>query len=236
MSEWWTYTLQDLLLFSPRVYWRMFELHNRAIWPLQIPALLLGTATLVWVLRPRSWSDRAISVALALLWIWVGWAFLWSRYSTINWAVAYVTPTFALQALLLAWFGGFQGRVRFAVTRSVPGAAAVMLVLYALVVHPFVATMAGRPFEAAEVFGIAPDPTVIATLGLVTMASSPSWAWLLLIVPLAWCMLSWATLHAMGAPEAWIPLISAGLAAAAQIWPSKFEQTLRARIKVSQDR
>jgi hypothetical protein len=30
MSEWWTYTLSDFLLFSPRVYYRLFELHNRA--------------------------------------------------------------------------------------------------------------------------------------------------------------------------------------------------------------
>ena len=35
-----------LLLFSPRVYWRLFELHNEALWPLQVPALLLGAAIL----------------------------------------------------------------------------------------------------------------------------------------------------------------------------------------------
>jgi hypothetical protein len=28
MSEWWTYRPEDFLLFSPRVYWRMFELQN----------------------------------------------------------------------------------------------------------------------------------------------------------------------------------------------------------------
>jgi hypothetical protein len=44
----------------------MFELHNWAIWPLQIPALLLGTAMLVWFVRAGSWSDHAISVVLAV--------------------------------------------------------------------------------------------------------------------------------------------------------------------------
>ena len=29
----WSYRLSDFLLFSPRVYWRMFELHNAALWP-----------------------------------------------------------------------------------------------------------------------------------------------------------------------------------------------------------
>jgi len=39
MSEWWTYRPEDFLLFSPRVYWRLFELHNEALWPAQIAAI-----------------------------------------------------------------------------------------------------------------------------------------------------------------------------------------------------
>ena len=39
MSEWWTYTLSDFLLFSPRTYHRLFELHNVVMTP------HLGTAT-----------------------------------------------------------------------------------------------------------------------------------------------------------------------------------------------
>ena len=78
MSECATYTLQDFLLFSPRVYWRMFELHNQAVWPLQILALLLGAAILVWVVRPHPWSCRAIFAILAVAWMWVAWVFLWS--------------------------------------------------------------------------------------------------------------------------------------------------------------
>ena len=219
MSEWATYTLQDFLLFSPRVYWRMFEPHNQSVWPLQILALLLGAAILVWVVRPHPWSSRAILAILAAAWMWVAWAFLWSRYSTINWAAAYVAPAFGFQALLLGWFAGVRGHLHFEVSRSVSGATGFMLLLYALILHPFLAKFAGRPFAAAEVFGIAPDPTAIATLGLLTMASGRGWARLLLIVPLAWCLVSWATLYTMGAPEAWVPLISTGLAAASQLRP-----------------
>ena len=53
MTEWWTYAPEDFLLFSPRVYWRMFELHNAAVWPSQALALLVGAAILVWVVRPK---------------------------------------------------------------------------------------------------------------------------------------------------------------------------------------
>ena len=36
MSEWWTYTISDFLMFSPRTYYRMLERYNTAIWPGQI--------------------------------------------------------------------------------------------------------------------------------------------------------------------------------------------------------
>ena len=42
MSDWLSYAPQDFLLFSPRVYYRLIELHNEALWPLQVAALALG--------------------------------------------------------------------------------------------------------------------------------------------------------------------------------------------------
>jgi hypothetical protein len=33
---------EDFLLFSPRVYWRMFELHKRRLWPLHVLTLAAG--------------------------------------------------------------------------------------------------------------------------------------------------------------------------------------------------
>lgn len=42
MSEWWTYSLRDFLLFSPHTYYRLFELYNQALWPLHLLALAIG--------------------------------------------------------------------------------------------------------------------------------------------------------------------------------------------------
>ena len=39
MTEWESYRLSDFLLFSPRTYWRLFELHNEALWPLPLLAM-----------------------------------------------------------------------------------------------------------------------------------------------------------------------------------------------------
>ena len=55
MSEWWTYRPEDFLLFSPRVYWRMFELHNAALWPLHVLTLAAGLIIILLIAwRPRS--------------------------------------------------------------------------------------------------------------------------------------------------------------------------------------
>ena len=92
MSEWWTYRPANFLLFSPRVYWRMFELYNAALWPLQVLALAAGLIIILLVAwRPRS-SARWLALLLAIIWIFVGWSFLWSRYAAINWAAADVAP------------------------------------------------------------------------------------------------------------------------------------------------
>ena len=105
MSEWWTYSLTSLLLFSPRTYYRLFELYNLAVWPLQIVALALGLATLVLIRRRPASSGRAVAAMLATCWLFVAWAYLLERYDTINFTARYFAIGFALQAALLIWTG-----------------------------------------------------------------------------------------------------------------------------------
>ena len=113
MSEWWTYRPEDFLLFSPRVYWRMFELHNAALWPLQVLALAAGLVIILLVAwRPRGYA-RWLALLLAILWIFVGWSFLWNRYADINWAAAYVAPAFALEGVLLLVCGPLLNSLAF---------------------------------------------------------------------------------------------------------------------------
>jgi hypothetical protein len=211
MSAWLSYSLEDFLLFSPRVYWRMFELHNRTVWPGQGVALLFGLAVLALLLRPRPWSDWLIAAGLGLAWAWVAWSFLWLRYATINWAIANVAPLFVLEAVMLMLAKGTADRPLFNIDRSVAAGIGLTFYLYALVLLPLVPLIEGRTLRSAEVFAIAPDPTAIATLGLLTLAPVRN-ALLLGIIPAAWCLASWATLHTMGSSLAAIPLAAVGLA------------------------
>ena len=41
------YAIEDFIPFTERVYFRMIELHNETLWPLQVPAVLLGLAAVL---------------------------------------------------------------------------------------------------------------------------------------------------------------------------------------------
>jgi hypothetical protein len=215
MSEWWTYGPEDFLLFSPRVYWRMFELHNAALWPLQPVALAAGVVMMLLVARRPRGHGRWIAFILAVIWAFVAWSFLWDRYATINWAAAYVAPAFGLEALLLLVAGALPDDFTF--DRRGPAASAGYLLLaFALAAQPLLAPLQGRAWTSAEIFGIAPDPTVIGTLGLLLLVRGRLLP-LLLPIALLWCLLSGITLWTLGAPEAWAPFSAAALTLAAMI-------------------
>ena len=208
MPEWWTYRLSDLLLFSPRTYYRMLELYNEAVWPSQFLAVGLGFGILGLLWRPATLQGRVIPAILAALWAWASWAFLWQRYATINWAATYVVPLFVLEALLLAWIGVARQRLSFRAPRDAAGLLGIALFILSLTFYPMLAPLAGRPWRQAEVFGFAPDPTAIATLGLLLLTEGrPRWE--LLVIPMLWCSISGATLWAMGSAEALVPSLAA---------------------------
>jgi Family of unknown function (DUF6064) len=201
MSELWSYGLSDFLLFSPRVYYRLFELHNRALWPAQILTPALGVAILyLLVRRPLNRGHRAIPAILGALWIWIAWAFLWQRYATINWASAYMAPIFVMQGLSLIWIGTVRRALVFAQGREIRDFMGLAILTLSIFVYPVIAPLMGRPWWETEVFGIVPDPTALATLAVLSLSRSRT-RWLLFPIPLLWCAISGATLWVMGAGD-----------------------------------
>ena len=171
--------------------------------------------------RPRAWANCVIPAVLAAAWLCVSVGFLWMHYAAINWVAVYFVPVFVGEALLVFWLGTVRGRLTFAAERGVAGMIGIALYVYALALHPLIALVAGRPLQAAEVVGIAPDPTAIATLGLLSLAARRTGTLPLIIVPIIWCLASALTLRTMGASEGWIPLTAAALAVLLQAWPRR---------------
>lgn len=236
MSEWWTYRLSDFLLFAPRAYYRLFELHNERWWPLPWLTLALGGLVLLpLLLRGSRRALQAAAVLLAAAWVWVGWAFHAERYAGIHWLAPWFAWAFVAQGLLLCVSAAGLAH-RHEAWPAVPRAArglSLGILLVALLGWPLLDLGSGRAWRAAQLFGQAPDPTVAATLALllcwpqrrVPGASkrkalgrglgwgSSMWLW---PIPLAWCAISGATLWAMQAPEAALLPVMALVAVAAR--------------------
>ena len=200
MSEWWTYRLGDFLMFSPATYWRMVANYHRETWPAQLIGLAGGVVAL-WLTTLRdTGAARLQALLLAIAWLWVGWAFHWQRYSTINWAASYLAVAFAAQALML---------VALAFTRRTEVAAAGhgalqttgwLLAVTGLVLYPLIGTWTGQPWNQLEIFGVSAEPTALVSLGLLLASrqQAPRWRhWMLAVIPALSLLAGAATLLAM---------------------------------------
>lgn len=212
MSEWWTYTLSDFLMFSPRVYFRLVERYNQDVWPLQLVFAGAMIAVVIVALRYPSRSRIALPAALAVAWAFCAWQFLLLRYAAINWAAAYAATAFFAQAALLAMLGLRDGPTAPAESRVMRYGGAI-LAAFGIVAYPLLAVLSGRALAAAEVFAVMPDPTSVTTLG-VLLATWRQGYWLLVPIPLFWCVFSGLTLWTMDDAGAWVPALSAVLALA----------------------
>lgn len=225
MSEWWTYTLSDFLLFSPRTYYRLFEIYNAAIWPAQIVALGLGLA--IWALLGRAASrGRVIAAIFAGCWLWVAIAFHAHRFATIHTAAVYFAWAFGLEAALLIWIGIVRGRLAFERPADAASRAGLWIFLFALIVEPLIGPLLGRSWRQVEIFGVAPDPTAVATLGLLLLAEGRR-RWTLFVIPVLWCAITGATLLAIKAPDAWIAPLAAVLAVSLTILQTRVQRQTR---------
>lgn len=220
MSEWWTYRPSDFLMFAPRTWWRLFELHNAAWWPLPPLCVLAGLAWLVWAARRGAAAWRVGAAGMALACAFVGGAFMLPRYATINWAAEGLAVGWFALAAVLAALVVTEARVPPGPPR--PGRwAGGVLCGWACLGHPLLAPAFGRPWTQAEVVGLAPDPTALAVLGVLALLPGGGGGVTRLLrrtataLATAWCVIAVATLATMGAGEAGVLAALTTLAVAA---------------------
>ncbi|MEM8796984.1 MAG: DUF6064 family protein [Pseudomonadota bacterium] len=203
MELWFSYSPSDFLLFSADTYWRLFERVNADLWPLPVVSTAVLLLLMLWVWRGVRGSRTTLFLALAVALFIVSEAFLAARYQPINWAISYLRPLFWVEALGLVaasiWLArpsdGLRHRFGFG-----------FLVLAAF--YPLIGFLAGRPLAQAEVFGLAPDPTMIAALGVLMLFQRSLATFALSLIPLLWLAVSALTLHTMEEP---VWMVTAGV-------------------------
>jgi hypothetical protein len=204
-----------MLPFTVDEFFNVFRLYNEALWPAHIALTVLAVAGIALSVRQHAGDLRWVSAILALLWLWMAVAYHATFFRTVNPAAWLFAGAFALQGLLFArqaWRRASSPVVRPA--SSHPRAViAIALVTYALVVYPIIGWIVGHRYPASPTFGV-PCPTTIYTLGVLVWWA-PLARWGLLLIPVAWSVVSVSAATRLGVPEDWGLPVAAALAVAA---------------------
>lgn len=186
--------------FTIEQFMGVFVAYNAAIWPAQLAAYafgLLGVAALWWK-RPD--ASRLIHAILALMWLWNAIGYHYLFFARINPAATLFAGLFALQAALFVACAAIPGRVTFVARRDLRTMTGLTLIAHAILLYPILGLWAGHGWMAGPMFGVAPCPTVIFTLGLLLMARGRWRVWLS-IIPIFWSLIGLAAALQLGMVE-----------------------------------
>lgn len=189
-----------MLPFTPDVFLSLFEQYNRAVWPAQIVAYVLGILAVLLALRPILGGGRLVGVVLAASWLWTGIAYHLLHFAMINFAAPGFAALFVLQGLLLAWTGLARGRLAFRFRPDATGWSGLGLAVFALLGYPLAAWLAGHGWPRLALAGVAPCPTTILTLGMLLLAEGRT-PWHLAVIPLLWSAVGGSAAFLLDMPE-----------------------------------
>jgi hypothetical protein len=209
--------------FTAEQFFYIFRLYNSTVWPAQVLLLALAVLAVIFIALRRPWSGMAVSIILALLWVWLGAAYHIAFFARIN-PVAYGFGALSiLGGLLFVWHGVFRRSLEFAFTRGLRTSVGVALIVFALIVYPFWATVAGHAYPELPTFGL-PCPTTIFTIGLLALSSGTGLR-AVLAVPILWSLVgSQAAFLLDVKPD--FGLLAAGAAAIGLfVWPARAQKT-----------
>ena len=209
-----------MLPFTAEVYFALFAQYNGAIWPAQIIAYVLGLGAVVLACRPLAGSDRIVAGLLAAAWMWSGAVYHLLYFASINFSAPVLGAVFVLEGLLLAWTGVLRGRLAFRFQPDPAGWAGLGLAVFAMVGYPVMGWLAGHGWPRAAVFGVAPAPVTIFTLGLLLLAERRTPVHLVAI-PVLWTLVGGAAAWFLGIPEDLVLPLAGFLTLALAWWKNR---------------
>jgi hypothetical protein len=204
-----------LLPFTPDQFLEVFAAYNRAVWPAQLVAYLLGVGMVLALLRPSAASNRIVGVGLGLMWVWTGVAYHAMFFAQINKAAGAFAALFVVQGLLFAHATLFRADLRFARGHGPRAWLAWALIVYAALIYPLIG-IAGHGYPAMPMFGITPCPVTLFTFGVLLVAQGPV-PRRLLIIPFLWALVGGSAAFLLAVPQDW-PLLLSGALVVPWLW------------------
>lgn len=189
-----------MLPFGQDAFFALFEQYNRGVWPAQIAAYALAFAALYLAARPRAEAGRLVSAILALAWAWNGAVYHMTYFVTINFWADIFGLFFIVQALVLLWTGVARGALAFRVGNDAISWLGLGLAAFAMIVYPALGWALGHGWPRAPMFGVAPCPTTIFTMGLLLLVAGRT-PLHLVAVPVLWSLIGGTAAWFLGVTE-----------------------------------
>jgi len=191
------YSLQDLMLFSPEVYFRSLHLYNQTMWPAHLIAALAILALGYLILIKPTTAQREVCVILGLSWALCGYFFHINHYSTINWFAQLYGTLFLLQAIMFFW-QAYSNPNTNALKQENSQIYLIGKILFILggFIYPSLTYFEGKLWQMSEMFALFPAPTLIATTGIALM--SQQFPKPLLVIPFIYAIIELLTAHLLG--------------------------------------
>lgn len=213
-----------MLPFTAEVFFAQFAQYNAAIWPAQIVGYVLGLVAVVLIFRPTGWSDRLVAASLAIAWLWIGAVYHFAYFAAINFSAPVFGAVFILEGLLLTWTGVVRGRLAFRFQPGVVGWVGVGLIVLGMAIYPVLGWTVGRAWPRAAMFGVAPCPTTIFTLGLLLLVDGRT-PLHLLAIPALWSLVAGTAVWFLGIPEDLVLPVAGLVALALAPWKNRRQRT-----------
>jgi len=195
-----------MLPFTHAQFVFVFALYNGVIWPLQWLAQAVGIGLLALLWKPSRTRDRTSILLLAVMWLWTGLAYHVVFFSLINPAATLFGMFFVFEGLLLAE-AGLRGRLTFGKASALGRALGWALLVYSVLGYPALGLMLGERALELPAFGLTPCPVVLATLGVLLLATGPARPWLF-VIPVGWALIGGSAAVLLRVPQDWPLLLS----------------------------
>lgn len=186
--------------FTIEEFLGVFAAYNAAICPAQLVAFVLGVLAITALWRRWPIAARLIPAILALMWVVNGIGYHYLFFATINPAAPLFALFFVVQAVLFSVCALLPTALRFVTGRDVRTVFGAAILIYAIAVYPIIGLWAGHGLMKGPMFGVAPCPTTIFTIGMLMMARGPWVPWLA-IIPFLWSLVGLAAAWQLSIPE-----------------------------------
>ena len=178
-------------------FFNTLQTYNETVLPVTVITLLLAIIVIYLVAKKSKQSSRIISSILSFLWVWSAIVFFIAFFGSVEaeflgfklpgaWYLGGIL--FIVQSILLVVFGVTWSSLSFGIAGRMQSTVGALMVIYAIIIYPIIGFLTGLGYPRYPIFGTAPCPLTIFTLGLLqwTDRKMPS---AVAIIPFVWALM-----------------------------------------------